>query len=137
MLLSLVLSCSRVEAQSVRLRDFADQCDGGTTQSVLVGAESFDSHGGWKLDTQFIEQMGSPYLLAHGLGRPVKDATKTITFAETGEYKVFVRTKDWVARWKAEGTPGRFELLVDGVAELWEPSGIGNPAGRSRLNRKA
>ena len=27
---------------------------------------------------------------------------------------MFVRTKDWVARWKAPGQPGRFQLLVDG-----------------------
>ena len=33
-------------------------------QQVLVEAESFESHGGWKLDTQFIENMGSPYPLA-------------------------------------------------------------------------
>ncbi len=81
-------------------------------QQVLVEAESFESHGGWKLDTQFIENMGSPYLLAHGLGRPTKDATTTVTFPETGEYRVFVRTKDWVAQWKAPGHPGRFQLLV-------------------------
>lgn len=83
-------------------------------ESVLVEAESFESHGGWKLDTQFITEMGSPYLLAHGLGRPVKDASTTVRFPETGTWKVFVRTKDWVARWKAPGTPGRFELHVDG-----------------------
>ena len=83
-------------------------------QAVLVEAESFDSHGGWKLDTQFIDTMGSPYLLAHGLGTPVKDAATTVTFPETGEFKVFVRTKDWVARWKATGTPGRFQLLIAG-----------------------
>ena len=103
-------------------------------QSVLVEAESFNSHGGWKLDTQFIDTMGSPYLLAHGLGRPVKDATATVTFPETGSYKVFVRTKDWVARWKAEGTPGKFQLLVDskplettfgtiGADWHWQPGG--------------
>jgi hypothetical protein len=84
-------------------------------QSVLVEAESFETHGGWKLDTQFIDTMGSPYLLAHGLGTAVKDAVTTVTFPETGEYKVFVRTKNWVARWKASGTPGRFQLLVDGT----------------------
>ena len=83
-------------------------------QQLLIEAESFDSHGGWKLDTQFIDNMGSPYLLAHGLGRPVKDATTTVTFPETGEYRVYVRTKDWVARWQAPGQPGRFQLLVDG-----------------------
>ena len=35
---------------------------------MLIEAESFDQAGGWVLDTQFIEIMGSPYLLAHGLG---------------------------------------------------------------------
>lgn len=83
-------------------------------QTVLVEAESFQDHGGWSLDTQFIHIMGSPYLLAHGLGQPVKDATTTVVFPETGKYNVFVRTKDWVARWKAPGTPGRFQLIVDG-----------------------
>lgn len=83
---------------------------------VLVEAESFTSHGGWKLDTQFIDEMGSPYLLAHGLGQPVKDSTTTVKFPETGTYHVFVRTKDWVARWNAKGSPGRFQLLVDGKA---------------------
>ncbi|MDF1745205.1 MAG: hypothetical protein P1V19_16010 [Gimesia sp.] len=37
------------------------------TDGVLVEAESFNQQGGWKLDTQFINIMGSPYLLAHGL----------------------------------------------------------------------
>jgi hypothetical protein len=81
-------------------------------QSILVEAESFDDHGGWKLDTQFIEEMGSPYLLAHGLGKAVKEAKTSVTFPETGTYKVFVRTKDWVARWKAKGQPGKFQLVV-------------------------
>jgi hypothetical protein len=82
--------------------------------TVLVEAESFADHGGWSLDTQFIREMGSPYLLAHGLGRPVADATTTVTFPAAGTYRVFVRTKDWVARWQAPGTPGRFQLLVNG-----------------------
>jgi hypothetical protein len=80
---------------------------------LLVEAESFDRHGGWELDTQFIQIMGSPYLLAHGLGRPVADATTTVEFPSVGKYRVFVRTKDWVARWEAPGQPGRFQLLID------------------------
>ena len=82
---------------------------------VLVEAESFDQHGGWQLDTQFIHSMGSPYLLAHGLGEPVADATTTVTFPKAGTYRVWVRTKDWVARWKAPGAPGKFQLRVDGA----------------------
>ena len=81
---------------------------------VLVEAESFSNHGGWKLDTQFIDNMGSPYLLAHGLGRPVKDASTTVKFPSTGTYRVFVRTLDWVAKWNAEGQPGRFQIVVNG-----------------------
>ena len=81
---------------------------------LLVEAESFKDRGGWVLDTQFVHIMGSPYLLAHGLGEPVKDATTTVRFPSTGTYKVFVRTKDWVARWSAPGLPGKFQLLIDG-----------------------
>ena len=83
-------------------------------QELLVEAESFQKHGGWKLDTQFIDTMGSPYLLAHGLGHPVQDASTTVEFPETGSYQVFVRTYDWVARWNAKGSPGRFQILVEG-----------------------
>jgi len=83
-------------------------------QPVLVEAEGFKDYGGWSLDTQFIQIMGSSYLLAHGLGDPVKDATTTITVPATGTYRVFVRTKDWVAHWNAAGQPGKFQLLVNG-----------------------
>lgn len=82
---------------------------------VLVEAESFEQLGGWKLDTQFVALMGSPYLLAHGLGEPVTDAVTTVRFPKEGTYRVFVRTKDWVARWNAPGQPGRFQLIVDGT----------------------
>ena len=83
--------------------------------TVFVEAESFADHGGWSLDTQFIREMGSPYLLAHGLGMPVADATTTVRFPAAGTYRVFVRTKDWVASWQAPGTPGRFQVLVNGT----------------------
>jgi hypothetical protein len=94
-------------------------------EQVLVEAESFKNCGGWVLDTQFVEIMGSPYLLAHGLGEPVKDATTTVTLPVAGTYKVFVRTKDWVARWKASGTPGKFQVLVNGkpLAETFGTKG--------------
>lgn len=89
-------------------------CSVSSAKDVLIEAESFADAGGWSLDTQFVREMGSPYMLAHGLGKPVTDASTTIEFPEIGTYKVFVRTKDWVAQWKAEGQPGRFQILVDG-----------------------
>ena len=45
---------------------------------VLVEAEAFKSKGGWVVDPQFMDQMGSPYLLARGLGHPVEDASTTV-----------------------------------------------------------
>ena len=81
---------------------------------VFVEAESFSQRGGWKLDTQFIQSMGSPYLLAHGLGRKVEDATSQLEVPESAQYRVWVRTYDWVARWNASPSPGRFRLSIGG-----------------------
>ena len=78
---------------------------------ILVEAEDFENYGGWVLDSQFEAVMGSPYLLAHGLGRPVADATTSIKLAEAGEFEVWVRAKDWAP----QHHPGRFKLSVNGV----------------------
>lgn len=83
---------------------------------LFVEAEQFKSHGGWELDQQSMEQMGSPYLLAHGLGIPVEDATTQVEFPTAGTYRVWVRTRDWVAPWNAPGAPGRFQLKINGKA---------------------
>jgi len=102
--------------------------------TILVEAEGFDDYGGWVDDSQFMDQMGSPFLLAHGLGVPVDDATTTVRFPTPGTYRVWVRSRDWVAPWKAPGAPGRFQLLVDGkpletvfgtegAAWHWQPGG--------------
>ncbi len=81
---------------------------------VLVEAESFASLGGWKVDQQFDHIMGSPYLLAHGLGTPVDNAASTVTFPRRGKYHLWVRTKNWVpGDWSA---PGRFQVLINGRA---------------------
>lgn len=82
---------------------------------VLVEAEAFEDLGGWVLDPQFMDLMGSPYLLAHGMGEPVADATTRVAFPAAGEYRIWVRTRDWVAPWNAPGAPGRFQLVLDGV----------------------
>jgi len=85
-------------------------------ETILVEAESFENLGGWVVDQQFADQIGSPFLLAHGLGRPVADATTRATFPKTGKYHVWIRTRDWVAPWNATGAPGKFQLLLDGKA---------------------
>ncbi|KAJ5971188.1 uncharacterized protein N7479_001106 [Penicillium vulpinum] len=76
---------------------------------ILVEAEAFNDFGGWVLDSQFETQMGSPYLLAHGNGVPVADATTDISIEEDGEYNIWVRAKDWVPSYH----PGRFTLTVN------------------------
>lgn len=81
---------------------------------VLIEAEQFDRPGGWLLDQQFMDLMGSPYLLAHGLGAPVDDATTRVEFPNPGAYRVWVRTRDWTAPWGAPESPGRFRVLIGG-----------------------
>ena len=66
--------------------------------TVWIEAESFEDWGGWVNDTQFMDQMGSPYLLAHGMGKPVADA-KTTFVANGWKYGVWVRTRNWTAYW--------------------------------------
>lgn len=85
-------------------------------QPILLEAEAFDELGGWVLDQQFMDLMGSPYLLAHGMGEPVADATREFDVPAAGAYRVWVRTRDWVAPWKVEGAPGKFQVLVNGEA---------------------
>ena len=86
-------------------------CDRGQ-YNKLIEAESFDVKGGWVVDPQFVEQMGSPYLLAHGLGIPVENAKMKFELPSGGRYYVWVRTKNWVpGKWEA---PGRFQLVVNG-----------------------
>ena len=86
---------------------------GQSGNSILVETESFKDKGGWVIDQQSMDVMGSPYLLAHGMGSPVEDATTTVSFARKGTYRVFVRTRNWTAPWSDEAA-GKFRILVDG-----------------------
>jgi ribulose 1,5-bisphosphate synthetase/thiazole synthase len=83
---------------------------------LFLEAEGFEDRGGWELDQQSMDQMGSPYLLAHGLGIPVKDAVTKVTLPSAGAYRLWVRTRDWVAPWNAPGAPGKFQVLINGEA---------------------
>jgi hypothetical protein len=83
--------------------------------TVLVEAEQFARHGGWQVDTQFIETMGSPYLIAHGLGRPVADASTTVEIPQDGRYQVWVRTIDWSESLGRPGGAGRFVVKIGGT----------------------
>ncbi|GAB3918611.1 FAD-dependent oxidoreductase [Larkinella terrae] len=78
---------------------------------VFVETESFENKGGWVIDQQSFVVIGSSYLMAHGMGRPVKDATTTVRFPKKGKYQIWVRTKDWAPFPKG---PGKFQVDVDG-----------------------
>ncbi|MET2985604.1 FAD-dependent oxidoreductase [Aureibaculum conchae] len=81
-------------------------------QDILIEAESFIEKGGWVVDPQFVEQMGSPYLMAHGMGERVANAITKVNFNTPGEYHVWARTKNWIpGNWEA---PGQFKLIVNG-----------------------
>jgi len=84
------------------------------SQSVFIEAESFTNVGGWVIDQQSIDQIGSSYLLAHGLGVPCEDAVSEIVFEKPGIYHVWVRTRNWAPAPKKEQSPGRFKVLING-----------------------
>ena len=79
-----------------------------TSRDIRIEAEHFRDLGGWTLDTSFVETMGSPYVMAHGHGKPVADAVTRIRLPSAGHWRVWVRTFAWVALWGAAGAPGRF-----------------------------
>ena len=84
-----------------------------SAQIVFIEAESFDNKGGWVIDQQSMDQMGSPYVLAHGMGIPVENAASQINIPESGKYRLWVRTRNWVAPWTDKESPGKFQILID------------------------
>lgn len=79
----------------------------GESTRINVYPQSFDA-GGWGLDVQLMDVIGSPYLIAHGRGIRVVDATAHVSVPATGKWNVFVRTRKWV-----DGA-GRFKVSVGG-----------------------
>ncbi len=106
-------------------------------QDILVEAESFDQPGGWVVDPQFVEQMGSPYLMAHGMGTPVANAETNFKALNTGEYHVWARSKNWApGDWSA---PGQFQIAINGKTMPdtlgLSPGWTWEYAGKSRLSK--
>jgi len=98
---------------------------------IWIDAEDFTDYGGWLLDTQFVHLMGSGYLIAAGIGKPVADASVSVEVPRAGAYRLWVRARNWVK----DHAPGRFQALVDGKASaatlgkapteewVWTPAG--------------
>ena len=85
-----------------------------SAQSIFIEAEGFSDLGGWTNDNQSMMQMGSPYIIAHGLGRPVADATTSVNAPSEGTYHLWVRTRDWTKTWGRTESPGRFQVIING-----------------------
>ena len=86
------------------------------TEDIFLEAENMNDCGGWVVDQQSMMQMGSPYLMAHGMGRLVEDATTEITLDEGGSYRMWVRTIDWTRRWGKEQSAGQFQVVINSKA---------------------
>jgi hypothetical protein len=82
-------------------------------KDVWIEAESFQNKGGWVVDPQFMDMMGSPYIMAHGMGVPVKDASTSIQITDPGEYQIYVRTYNWTAPFTDQQGPGKFQLSIN------------------------
>lgn len=85
-------------------------------ENILLETESFTNKGGWVLDNQSMSQIESSYLLAHGLGVPVKNASTKFKINNGGEFRIWVRTRNWVKLWSQVASPGRFKILLNGKA---------------------
>lgn len=102
---------------------------------VWLEAEAFHDLGGWVIDSQSLQEVGSAYIMAHGMGVPVRDAVTTCHIPKAGQWTVWVRTRDWTAVWK-RGTPaGRFQVGINdmllpetlgtnGEAWAWQKAGV-------------
>ncbi len=109
-------------------------CGRTKAAELWLETEGFADKGGWVLDQQFMDLMGSPYLMAHGMGVPVQDAVTTAVIPEAGMYHVYVRTFNWTAPWTSKPGPGRFQVKVgdrrlsavlgsEGTEWMWQYAG--------------
>lgn len=104
---------------------------------LLIEAESFSEKGGWVIDQQSFEILGSSYLLAHGMGVPVANAATEVQLKGTGVYHIWVRTRDWAP---FPVGPGKFRLIIDGrpMEKVFGSDGSDEwrwyPGGKIRLN---
>lgn len=113
-------------------------CLTAKASEIFLEAESFSRHGGWVVDQQFMDQMGSPYIMAHGMGIPVEDASTNFDVSTTAIYYIYVRTYNWTSPWTSHRGPGGFQLKVNGKSM---PSRLGDTgsqwqwqlAGKTRL----
>ena len=79
-------------------------------EKIWIDAVDFDDYGGFVLETQFIREMGQPYLMANGVGEPVEPASVSFNVENCGAYRFYIRTKNWCEEYSPDG----LVLEVDG-----------------------
>jgi len=89
-------------------------CCNLSAANIWLETENFSEKGGWVVDQQFMDLMGSPYLMAHGMGQPVPDASTTVDIPHKGKWHVYVRTFNWTSPWTSQDGPGAFKVKVGG-----------------------
>ena len=89
-------------------------CCNLSAANIWLETEKFSEKGGWVVDQQFMDLMGSPYLMAHGMGQPVPDASTTVDIPHKGKWHVYVRTFNWTSPWTSQDGPGAFKVKVGG-----------------------
>lgn len=89
-------------------------CCNLSAANIWLETENFSEKGGWVVDQQFMDLMGSPYIMAHGMGQPVPDASTTVDIPHKGKWHVYVRTFNWTSPWTSQDGPGAFKVKVDG-----------------------
>ncbi|HPE95240.1 MAG TPA: FAD-dependent oxidoreductase, partial [Bacillota bacterium] len=81
---------------------------------LWIDAAAFDDFGGWTLETQFVGEMGQAYLLASNIpGELADDASVRFTLTQSGTYRFWVRTKNWLPDY----SPGTFCLAVNSIRQ--------------------
>ena len=81
---------------------------------MIIEAEDFRDLGGWLIDQQSMNVMGSAYVMAHGMGVPVADAVTVFALDGDKTYYAWVRTRNWTAVWGRGQAGGVFTLKVNG-----------------------
>lgn len=79
---------------------------------IWKDALEFEDYGGFRAETQFVQEMGQGYLFACQVpGVPVKSAKGEFEISESDMYRIWVRTKNW----RQPESPGRLRAIVDGT----------------------
>ena len=82
--------------------------------TLFITAAGFADLGGWVIDQRSIAQIGSSYIMAHGMGTPVADARTPVVIPKSGNWIVWAKTRDWTAVWKRGSSAGKFQITVNG-----------------------